>query len=236
LTLWWPLGGPTVAGIMTTRRWCFTTGGSGVAAPCGWAGQFRVLLAAGAIALAALVPGITRASQAGEGGSGASASAWPADARSTARAVAAGWSAEVRATAVVGIEPPGRCQAIDGRHAACPIAIVVLVSEAAGQRPWRCSATALVSRAGDQLVGRRSKTRCVRFPAASAAPPPIAVLGAAYAIRANGDVACLPANDGRATCVMRYRGRGSERCLGAASVPRTRPERSFALGTPVCRR
>jgi hypothetical protein len=54
-------------------------------------------------------------------------------------------------------------------------------------------------------------------------------------VQANGDTACLPANDGRTTCAMRYRGPRAERCIGAASVPRTHPERSVAIGAPVCR-
>jgi hypothetical protein len=181
------------------------------------------LLMVCAIAVAAVMPQITRASASG---------AWPADARSMAGNLALRWAAKVPDTARLGAEPPGSCQRLDRRQAACSIAIVVLVSDGTGTRPWRCAATALVSRGG---AARRVRTRCTPFPTPSVAPTPVETLGTAYALQANGDTACLPANGGRTTCVMRYRGSPATRCVGAASVPRTRPERSFALGTPVCR-
>jgi hypothetical protein len=181
------------------------------------------LLTVCAIALAAVMPGMTHASPSGS---------WPADARSMAGDVAHRWAANVPDTARLGAEPPGACQRLDGRHVACSIAIVVLASDGTGTRPWRCAATALVSRGG---AAHRARTRCTPFPTASVAPAPVEALGTAYALQVNGDTACLAAYGGRTTCVMHYRGPRAERCVGAASVARTRPERSFALGTPVCR-
>jgi hypothetical protein len=145
------------------------------------------------------------------------------------------WAADVRATARLGAEPPGRCRRLDGQHASCAIGIAVLASGAGGRRPWRCSATVLVSRAGDQLAGRRTNTRCALFPPPSAVPEPRAALGTAFALDANGDIACLPASIGRVTCVMSYAAPTGERCIGAAPTPLSRPARSVALGAPVCR-
>jgi hypothetical protein len=144
------------------------------------------------------------------------------------------WSASVPASARLGAEPPGRCRRLDGRHAACPIAIVVLASDAQGRRPWRCSANVVVSRRGDKLAGQRTHTRCVPFPPPAGVPEPVAALGTAYALHANGDIACLPGRDGRVTCAMSYRGPTAERCVAAASVPLAHPVRSIALGAPVC--
>jgi hypothetical protein len=202
---------------MALQRWLPAKDASALTTLC-------ALLTVCAIAVAAALPQITRAAPSG---------AWPADARSMAGNLTLRWAAKVPDTARLGAEPPGICQRMDSRQAACSIAIVVLATDRTGTRPWRCAATALVSRGG---VSRRVHTRCTRFPSASLAPAPVETLGAAYALQANGDTACLPANDGRTTCVMRYRGPRAQRCVGAASVPRTRPERSFALGTPVCRR
>jgi hypothetical protein len=178
------------------------------------------VLAVGAV----VVPDMTRASV-------TATDPWPAAARSTAGTVAARWAATVRPTAQLGAEPPGSCRRLDGRHAACPIAIVVLARDALSRRPWRCSATVLVARAGDGLAGRRTDTRCAPFPAPAAVPDPAAALGTAAALHANGDIACLPASDGRVTCVMRY----AKGCIAAASVPLGRPGRGVALGAPVCR-
>lgn len=104
-----------------------------------------------------------------------------------------------------------------------------------GRRPWRCSATVLVSRTRGRLAGERTNTRCAPFPPPAAVPDPAAALGTAFALDVNGDIACLPANDGRVTCMMRYVAPTAERCIGAASVPLRRPARSIALGAPVCR-
>jgi hypothetical protein len=187
-----------------------------------------LLLIVGAIAVATAVPDVTRASH-------AEAGAWPAAARSMARTVAVHWSANVPATARLGAEPPSRCRRLDGRHAACPIAIAVLASDANGQRPWRCSATVVVSRSGDRLAAQRRNTRCTPFPSPSAVPDPAAAVGTAVALDANGDIACLPGGDGRVTCVMRYTAPTAGHCIAAASVPHRRPARSVALGAPVCR-
>jgi hypothetical protein len=187
-----------------------------------------LLLIVGAIAAASAMPDATRASHAETG-------AWPAGARSMARTVAVHWAADVPATARLGTEPPGRCRPLNGRHAACPIAIVVLASDAKGRRPWRCSATVLVSRAGDRLATERQNTRCTPFPTPSAVPDPAAAIGTAVALDANGDIACLPAGDARVTCVMRYTAPTAGHCIAAASVPHRRPARSVALGAPVCR-
>src|SRR5215218_8740040 len=195
-------------------------------APSRW--QLLVLLTLGAIALGTGTPEVGRAHS-------APASAWPAGARSTARTVALRWSANVDASARVGAESPARCRRLDGRHAACPIAITVLARDARGRRPWRCSATVLVSRTGARLAARRTNTRCTPFPPPSAVPDPAAALGTALALDANGDIACLPASDGRVTCVMSYTAPTAEHCIGAASVRFRRPARAVALGPPLCR-
>ena len=199
----------------------------------------RALLAVGAIALATAMPGDAHASQTHVGppsrADAVAADAWPTAARSTARTVALRWSADVPADARLGAEPPGRCRRVDGRHAACPIAIAVLASDARGPRPWRCSATVLVSRTGGRLAAQRTDTRCTPFPPPSAVPDPRASLGTALALGANGDITCLPAGDGRVTCVMIHAGPSTERCIAAASVALRRLTRSIALGAPVCR-
>jgi hypothetical protein len=164
----------------------------------------------------------------------APAGAWPAAARAMAGTVAARWAAGVRASAKLGAEPPGSCRRLDGRHAACPIGIAVLANGPAGRRPWRCSATVLVARAGTGLAGRRMNSRCAPFPSPPAIPDPAAAIGTAVALQANGDIACLPANDARVTCVMTYVARSSERCTAAASVPLRRLPSSVALGPPLC--
>jgi hypothetical protein len=177
----------------------------------------RMLLVVGAIAVATTGPAAARASQV-----------------DVAHAVALRWSASVPATARLGAEPPSRCRRLDARHGACPIAIVVLARGARGERPWRCAATVLVSRTHDQkLAAQRSNTHCTRFPRPSATPDPAAALGTAVALNAKGDVACLPASDGRMTCVMRYAAPTSERRTAAASIPLGRPARSIALGAPL---
>jgi hypothetical protein len=158
-------------------------------------------------------------------------SAWPDAARPMAATVATSWAAGVPVAARLGAEPAGPCARIDGRHAACSIAIVILADGAAGSRPWRCSATAMVTRAGGPLAASRTHTRCVAFPPPSTVPDPAAIFGTAFALNANGDVACLPASAGRVTCVMRY----ARRCVGAASVPLGRPARAVGLGPMVCR-
>jgi hypothetical protein len=222
---------------MSAQSWCSTTGASGAAVRCcapasggRRRGAIVVVVAAAAIVLAGVGSGITRASQTADAAHGA----WPADARSMAGNLALRWSANVPDTARLGAEPPGSCTRVDGQHAACSIAIVVLASDGKAQRPWRCSASALIARVGRQLVARRADTRCVPFPSPSSAPAPDAALGTAYALRANGDTSCLPANGGRTTCVMRYRGPKAQWCVGAASVPRKHLVRSVALGAPVC--
>jgi hypothetical protein len=196
---------------MAMHRWSFTR-----------PARARALIAVGATALAIVTP----AAQAD--------GAWPAAARSMAGSVALRWAANMPATARLGAEPPGSCRRLDGRHAACRIGIAVLAMGDAGPRPWRCSATVMVSRAGDELAGRRVHTRCAPFPPPSAVPDPAAALGAAVALGANGDIACLPVNRGRVTCVMRYAPTTGTPCVGAASVPLSQPERSVALGAPVC--
>jgi hypothetical protein len=161
--------------------------------------------------------------------------AWPAAARPTAHTAAQHWSANVRADARLGAEPTGRCQRLDDRHAVCPVAIVILARNADGQRPWRCTAKVLVSRVAGHVDGTRTDTHCVPFPEPSAVPDPAAMFGTAFALNANGDVACLPGNGRRATCVMTYASATGARCLGAASVPLGRPSRAVALDAPVCR-
>jgi hypothetical protein len=189
-----------------------------------------VLAALAAGAIAAVTPSTTPVSAHAH-----SPHAWPDDARAIARTTTARWLSDVPATARIAAEPPGRCRRVDRQVAACPIAIVVLAHDANGRRPWRCTATARVSLAGDEPTGRRIGTRCVRFPSPQAVSDPEAALGTAYAVQAVGDVSCLPAGDGRVTCVMRYRTPPGQRCIRAASTPAGRPERTIALGTPHCR-
>ena len=160
----------------------------------------------------------------------AAADPGPTTARTMAGNVALLWSANVRPSARLGAEPPGRCRRVDDRLTACRIAIVILARDDAGRRPWRCAATALVVRAGGQMTARRSGTRCTPFPRPAAVPDPAAALGAAVALHANGDIACLPAGTGRVTCVMTT----ATRCIGAASIPLHHPARAVALGAPVC--
>jgi hypothetical protein len=163
------------------------------------------------------------------------ATAWPAAARPTAHTAAQSWAANVRADARLGAEPAGPCQRLDDRHAACPVAIVVLARDASGQRPWRCTAKILVSRAAGHVAGMRTNSHCVPFPEPARVPDPSAILGTAFALDANGDVACLPANGRRVTCVMSYATPTGGNCFGAASVPLGRPSRAVALDAPVCR-
>jgi hypothetical protein len=164
----------------------------------------------------------------------ASAARWPAAARAEAGAAAVRWSQGVLPAARLGAEPPGRCRRVDARHAACPIAIAVLVRGAAGRRPWRCSATLTVSNAGERLTARRTATRCSPLPRPAPIPDPAASLGTAIALGATGDIACVPGNDARTTCVLSYAARTGERCLRAASIPPGRPADAVALGGPVC--
>jgi len=164
----------------------------------------------------------------------ASAAPWPTAARAEAGVAAARWSADVIPIARLGAEPAGRCRQIDAARAACPIAIVVFAS-GGDPRPWRCSATVVVSRTGDRLSARRTATRCAPFPRPAAVPDPAASLGATVALGASGDLACMPANDSRTTCVMTHVARTGERCLRAASIPPGRPARAIALGGPICR-
>ena len=44
-------------------------------------------------------------------------------------------------------------------------------------------------------------------------------LNGAVALDVNGDISCLPATDGRTTCLMSYAAPTGERCLAVASVP-----------------
>ena len=179
---------------------------------------FTTAGASAALAVGAIVlPGVAHASQ---------------GAAEAASAAARAWAADVPATARLGAEPAGRCRRLDARHAACPIAVVVLARDGAGRRPFRCTATVRVA---DQVAGRRTNTHCKPFPALTEVPDPAGQLGTALALAANGYVTCLPANGGRLTCVMRYARPDGSRCVGAASVPRARLARSIALGPPVCR-
>lgn len=205
---------------MATHRWSLARAASPL-----------VLLAVGAISLGTVMPDVAGATRA----STASADAWPTAARSMAGTVAQRWAANVPATARLGSEPPGRCRRVDGTHATCPIAIAIMARGAADRSPWRCSATVMVWRAGDELTGRRSGTHCTPFPRPAAVPDPRAAIGTAFALSANGDVACLPARDRRVTCVMTYVAPPGRRCTAAASVPLGRIASSVALGEPLCR-
>jgi hypothetical protein len=90
-----------------------------------------------------------------------------------------------------------------------------------------------VSRTGDRRATRRTATRCAPFPRPAAVLDPAASFGAAIALDASGDIACLPANE-RTTCVMTYVSPSRQQCVRAASVPLARPARAVALGAPVC--
>jgi hypothetical protein len=162
------------------------------------------------------------------------ATEWPATARATAAAVAQDWAADVPIAARLGAEPAGRCRALAARRAACPIAIALLAHDAVGRRPWRCSATVVVSRARRGITARRTGTGCTAFPPRAPETDPAAVFGTAFALDAVGDIACLPAGAGRTTCVMSYLARTGERCVRAASVPLAVLARSRALGPAVC--
>jgi hypothetical protein len=116
----------------------------------------------------------------------------------------------------------------------CPIGIALLVDDGATRRPWRCLARVLVWRAGGRVEGRRTATRCVRFPRPASVPDPAAMVGTAVALDAKGDVACLPAGEGRTTRVLSYVARTAERCIRAASVPLAKPGHSRALGAASC--
>jgi hypothetical protein len=163
----------------------------------------------------------------------APAAAWPAVARSTAAAVAVHWAATVPTS--LGAEPAGSCRRLDARRAVCPIGIAVLVNDGTARRPWRCSANVIVRRAGGGLAARRTATHCTPFPSPATVPDPVAMVGTAVALDATGDLACLPAGEGRTTCVLSYVARTAERCIRAASVPPAKPADSVALGAPTCR-
>jgi hypothetical protein len=193
---------------MGMHRWSFTTAGA------------SAVLAVGAIVVGSARSDVARASQ---------------GAIAAANAAARDWAADVPTHSRLGAEPAGRCRRLDAGHAACPIAIVVLARDGAGRRPFRCSATVRVAGAAHRVAARRLNTRCTPFPALTEVPDPAGALGTAFALTANGDVSCLPANGGRVTCVMRYAGRDGARCIGAASVPRDHLVGSAALGPPVCR-
>jgi hypothetical protein len=163
----------------------------------------------------------------------APAAAWPAIARSTAGVVAVHWAASVRSS--LGAEPAGPCRRMDARRAVCPIGIALLVDDGATRLPWRCSAKVLVWRAGGRREGRRTATRCVPFPRPTSMPDPAAMVGTAVALDAQGDIACLPAGEGRTTCVLSYVASTAQRCIRAASVPLAKPAHSRALGAATCR-
>jgi hypothetical protein len=154
----------------------------------------------------------------------------PTTPRTLAGNMALLWAANMRPSARLGAEPPGRCRQVDARVAACPIAIVILARDDAGRRPWRCAATALVARAGAPMTVRKSGSHCTPFPRPAAVPDPAAAFGAAFALHAVGDIACLPAGPGRVTCVMAT----GPRCIGAASIPLRHPAQAVALGAAVC--
>ena len=164
----------------------------------------------------------------------ASAAEWPAAARPTAAAVAQGWAAVLPTASRLGAEPAGGCRARDATRAACPIAIALLANDGVARRPWRCSATVVVSRAGGLVTARRTGTRCIAFPPRAPDPDPAALFGAAFALDAVGDLACLPAGAGRTTCVMSYTAPTGQRCLRAAWVPLAVLGRSRALGPAGC--
>jgi hypothetical protein len=163
----------------------------------------------------------------------APAAAWPAVARSTAGVMAVHWAASVPTS--LGAEPAGACRRLDDLRAVCPIGIALLGNDGAARRPWRCSAKVIVRRAGGGLAARRTATRCAPFPAPATVSDPAAMVGTVVALDATGDLACLPAGEGRTTCVLSYVARTAERCIRAASVPLAKPAQSVALGAPTCR-
>jgi hypothetical protein len=66
-------------------------------------------------------------------------------------------------------------------------------------------------------------------------PDPAAMVGTAVALDAKGDIACLPAGEGRTTCVLSYVASTAQHCIRAASVPLAKPAHSRALGGATCR-
>jgi hypothetical protein len=162
----------------------------------------------------------------------APAAAWPAVARSTASAVALHWAASVPTS--LGAEPAEPCRRLDARGAVCPIGVALLANDGAARRPWRCSAKVLVRRAGGRLEGWRTATRCVPFPRPASVLDPAAMVGTAVALDAKGDIACLPAGEGRKTCVLSYVAPTAQRCIRVASVPLATPAHSRALGAANC--
>jgi hypothetical protein len=163
----------------------------------------------------------------------APATTWPAIARSTASAVAVHWAASVPSS--LGAEAAGPCRRMEARRAVCPIGIALLVNDGTTRLPWRCSAKVLVWRADGRLEGRRTATRCVPFPRPASMPDPAAMVGTAVALDAKGDIACLPAGEGRTTCVLSYVASTAQHCIRAASVPLAKPAHSRALGAATCR-
>src|SRR5262249_52967914 len=99
-----------------------------------------------------------------------------------------------------------------------------------------CATTVMVSRTNGRVAARRTDSHCAPFPKPAAMPDPRAALGSAHALGAVGDIACLPAGDGRVTCVVTYRGAGGARCIGATSVPLGRFASAVGLGEPLCTR
>jgi hypothetical protein len=169
-------------------------------------------------------------------GAAASRDTWTATARVAAGSVAQRWAADIPATARLGAEPAGRCHRIDGRNAACPVAIVLLANNRTGSAPWRCGTTVMVSRTNGRVAARRTDSHCTPFPEPAAMPDPRAALGSAHALGAVGDIACLPGGNGRVTCVTTYRGAGGARCVAATSVPLRHFADAVALGQPLCAR
>jgi hypothetical protein len=186
-----------------------------------------------ALALALLGVGLLLALPNGAGAK-PSRDTWPPTARAAAGTAAQRWVADVPAAARLGAEPAGRCRRVDGRNAACPVAIALLANNRAGRQPWRCAATVMVTRTNGRVAARRMGSGCTPFPKPAAMPDPRAALGSAHALGAVGDIACLPGSDGRVTCVVTYRGAGGARCVGAASVPLGRFASAVALGEPLC--
>jgi hypothetical protein len=60
----------------------------------------------------------------------------------------------------VGVEMPGRCEALPSGRRACPVAISLLAWTRGELAPWRCDAQALLPASGSAARPRRTSARC----------------------------------------------------------------------------
>jgi hypothetical protein len=60
----------------------------------------------------------------------------------------------------VGVEMPGRCEALPSGRRACPVAISLLAWTRGKLAPWRCDAQILLPAPGRTARARRTSARC----------------------------------------------------------------------------